>query len=707
MKRSVKKNELCDEYLERVLDKKEDRRMERRVALISGSTGQDGSYLSELLLKKDYEVHGIVRRGSTMTTERIDHLLFPEEKVLLHYGDLEDTNSIYKLLMEIKPNEIYNMGSMSHVRVSFDIPEYTGQITGLGVCRLLESTKNLIKHGILDKNTKLYQASSSEMFGLSPPPQNEKTPMLPVSPYGCAKLYGYHMTRAYRLGYKMFACNGILFNHECLTENTPIIISRNGYVDIIPIEELVPHRTNLGHAKIDTTIAEKSLVKKYNIKVWDGDKWTNIKTMTATSNRAGKKDDKKVISVTARGGYYEASSDHISFLKGGKEIKTYELQKGQELELKGFPDLTKKIKMTVEEAEFLGMLVGDGYVSDKDASLAGNNKQVRERFSYLWKSIMGGNYRETILESGFIPGNKVYHIDISGNPRYCNMIRKEIYTEQGYKRVPFRVLNADEKVILAFLRGYNVCDGLLAGGQKTEFQGFSTNSQVLVSGLWYLFNKLGYRLTLHPEFRDDKIYYGININSNNVKGNVGRHLVKSLNEIKVIKPLDYTGWLFDLETESGTFSAGIGSTWVHNSPRRGETFVTKKIVRDAVKIKLGKQDKIHLGNLDARRDWGFAGDYMEAIYAIMHHNVPDDFVVSTEHFYSVKEFAERVFKKLNLDINNHLVSDDRYRRPNEVPELRGDSTKIRNTLGWKPKVNFEQLVDMMIDSVMKEEKAKV
>jgi GDPmannose 4,6-dehydratase len=330
-----------------------------KIALLTGITGQDGSYLSELLLGKGYDVHGIVRRGSTINTQRILHLE-PESGakhcVHLHYGDLSDTNSLYNILMKVKPNEIYNIGSMSHVRVSFDIPEYTGDVTGLGVCRVLEATKNLIREGVLDKDTKFYQASSSEMFGISPPPQNEKTPMLPVSPYGCAKVYSYHMTRAYRFGYKMFACNGILFNHE--------------------------------------------------------------------------------------------------------------------------------------------------------------------------------------------------------------------------------------------------------------------------------------------------------------------------------------------------------------SSRRGETFVTKKIVRDAVKIKLGKKDKIHLGNLDAKRDWGFAGDYMEAIYAIMHHNEPDDFVVATEEFYSVREFAEKVFDKLHLVIDDHLVTEDKYRRPNEVPELKGDASKIRDVLGWKPKVSFNQLVDMMIDSATEEEVKK-
>lgn len=317
-------------------------------ALITGITGQDGSYLSELLLKKGYEVCGVVRRGSTINTTRINHII---DKLDLYYGDLSDANSITTILTQTKPDEIYNIGSMSHVKVSFDIPEYTGQITGIGPVRILEAIKSLNM-----MNVKFYQASSSEMYGISCPPQNENTRFQPQSPYGCAKLYAYWMTKAYRKGYNMFACNGILFNHE--------------------------------------------------------------------------------------------------------------------------------------------------------------------------------------------------------------------------------------------------------------------------------------------------------------------------------------------------------------SPRRGETFVTKKIVRKAVRIKLGLEDKIYLGNLDAKRDWGHAKDYMEAIYLIMHHSIPDDFVVATEEYYSVKEFADNVFKKLNLDIDNHIISSDKYKRPNEVPELRGDASKIRDTLGWKPKINFNDLIDEMITDVKMEEEHK-
>lgn len=317
--------------------------------LITGITGQDGSYLAELLLEKGYEVHGVQRRTSTITTERIDELLIPGW-IRTHYGDLADTNSIVSLLMKVKPDEVYNIGSMSHVRVSFDIPEYTAQVTGLAPTRILEALRSL---GMTD--TKFYQASSSEMFGVSSPPQNEETPFRPQSPYGCAKLYAYWMTKAYRTGYDMFACNGILFNHE--------------------------------------------------------------------------------------------------------------------------------------------------------------------------------------------------------------------------------------------------------------------------------------------------------------------------------------------------------------SPRRGETFVTKKIVRAAVRIKLGFQKKVDLGNLDAKRDWGHAKDYVRAIYMIMQHSEPDDFVVSTGEYHTVREFAEEVFQQLGLKFGEYVEISNRYFRPNEVPELLGDSTKIRKTLGWKPKISFEQLVSSMVESVWNEEAA--
>ena len=181
-------------------------------ALITGITGQDGSYLAELLLSKGYEVHGIIRRSSTFSTARLEHIYVdPHERgaqIFLHYGDLGDNELISNLVYNIRPDEVYHLGAQSHVRVSFDIPEYTGNVTGLGTTRLLETIRRSGTH------IRFYQASSSEMFGGSAPPHSEATPFSPRSPYACAKVYAYWMARNYRDGYGMFASNGILFNHE-------------------------------------------------------------------------------------------------------------------------------------------------------------------------------------------------------------------------------------------------------------------------------------------------------------------------------------------------------------------------------------------------------------------------------------------------------------------------------------------------------------
>jgi len=180
----------------------------KKVALITGITGQDGSYLAELLLDKGYEVHGIIRRSSSINTKRIDHIY---EKIKLHYGDLTDALGLVSVIKKIKPNEIYNLGAQSHVKVSFETPEYTAQVDAVGTLRVLEAVRLLG----MEECVKIYQASTSEMFGLVQEiPQKETTPFYPRSPYGAAKVYGYWITKNYREAYDMFVCTGILFNHE-------------------------------------------------------------------------------------------------------------------------------------------------------------------------------------------------------------------------------------------------------------------------------------------------------------------------------------------------------------------------------------------------------------------------------------------------------------------------------------------------------------
>ena len=222
-----------------------------KVALITGITGQDGSYLAELLLEKDYEVHGIVRRSSLINTHRIDHI-YPQLK--LHYGDLTDATNLISIIKKVEPDEIYNLGAQSHVKVSFEIPEYTGQVDGLGTLRVLEAVRLLG----MEKKTRIYQASTSELYGLvQAVPQTETTPFHPRSPYGVAKLYGYWIVKNYREAYGMHCSSGILFNHESPRRGETFVtrkITRGlsrisvGLQDVLELGNLNAKR-DWGHAK--------------------------------------------------------------------------------------------------------------------------------------------------------------------------------------------------------------------------------------------------------------------------------------------------------------------------------------------------------------------------------------------------------------------------------------------------------------------------
>lgn len=323
-----------------------------KLALITGITGQDGSYLAELLLKKGYEVHGIIRRSSTFNTSRIDHIYQDPHKIgtrlHLHYGDMADSVHLVKLLYELKPDEVYHLAAQSHVRVSFDIPEYTGDVTGQSAIRILEA----IRETGLHKRIAFYQASSSEMYGkVQEVPQTETTPFWPRSPYACAKVYAYWLTVNYREAYNMHASNGILFNHE--------------------------------------------------------------------------------------------------------------------------------------------------------------------------------------------------------------------------------------------------------------------------------------------------------------------------------------------------------------SPRRGKTFVTRKITRAATRIKMGLQDDLYLGNIEARRDWGYAAEYVEAMWLMLQQDKPDDYVIATNETHSVREFCEETFALLDLDWQEYVRHDDRYERPSEVDLLIGDTSKAKKQLDWEPKVRFKDLVKIMVEHDLK------
>jgi GDPmannose 4,6-dehydratase len=658
-------------------------------ALITGITGQDGSYLAEFLLAKGYRVHGLIRRASTFNTRRIDHIYQdphdPGARLLLHYADLATTEWLAELIYRVQPDEIYHLAAQSHVKVSFDIPDYTGDVTGLATTRILEAVRRSTRR------PRFYQASSSEMFGAAPPPQDESTPFQPRSPYAAAKLYAYWQTRIYRDAYRLFACNGILFNHECVTADTPVIVRRDGLIDILPIEELVPHRKNPRHGTRYTTIPSEP------VEIWDKDRWTPVTCMTATWNRG----DKRVVRVAARGALFSATEDHVVFLKDRHETPAGRVRVGDELELGILPDPNPVIKMTESEAWLLGVLAGDGHVSPRgDVRVTGNDENTLNDAAMCWMELTGFMATQRVSKSGFCD-NPVLSVRMKGAAEYGRYLRTQLYTEKGEKRVPYRILNAGRDVQLAFLRGYNQADGLRAGRSKYEFKSFKTASPCLAAGLWWLARvALRQRAILCVEDRQGRLYYQINLSCphDEKPGRKGDHLRRPVQEVLRADPIRHEGWLFDLATQSGTFHAGVGEGWIHNSPRRGETFVTRKITRAVAHIAAKKQKKLYLGNLDARRDWGYAPEYVETMWKILQRDRPDDFVIGTGEARTVREFVQEAFSYAGLDWKKCVETDPRYVRPLEVDHLRANPAKARKELGWSPRIAFSELVRIMVDA---------
>jgi GDPmannose 4,6-dehydratase len=261
------------------------------------------------------------------------------------------------------------------------------------------------------------------------------------------------------------------------------------------------------------------------------------------------------------------------------------------------------------------------------------------------------------------------------------------------------VLNASHAARLAFLRGFNAGDGLKSTPCTYEFQGFKTNSAAMAAALyWLATTTLGQRAIVCVEERDDHLYYQINLNSPNVPGGKGQHLRRPSEEVVKAAPIDYRGWLFDFATNSGTFHAGVGQGWMHNSPRRGLEFVTRKISHGVARIKLGLANELRLGNLNAKRDWGFAGDYVRAMWMMLQHTTPEDFVVASGKSHTVRDFTRLAFEHVGLHWEDFVVTDEKFFRPAEVNELLGDASKAHKTIGWKQEVFFEDLVKIMVDA---------
>jgi GDPmannose 4,6-dehydratase len=652
-------------------------------ALITGITGQDGSYLAELLLSKGYEVHGMVRRASTEKFDRIEHL---RDRITLHQGDLLDHRSLVDTLRASRPDETYNLAAMSFVAVSWIQPTLTAEFTGVGVTRLLEAVREVCPE------TRFYQASSSEMFGkVRETPQNEQTPFYPRSPYGVAKAYGHHITVNYRESYDLHACSGILFNHECIAERTPLMVRQDGTLAVRSAAELMPLRRK--GPSVQTHTPEELL------EVWDGDDWTRVRAITATRRRATNPDH-RLLSVEARGGVAVVTGHHRMLDADHGEVRADSVSDGDRLALATeMPPAPVWTAITPELAEFLGLMAADGYVSrtaGHRVDFANNDIAVSMRVAELWSRLFLGTSRSRELPSGWNHDKGVMHLRLNGAQGARAWLREQLYTPSGHKQVPPLVLNGDVEIQDAFLRGHYSGDGLKRGNGMSV----TTNSPILAQGVCWLYELSGQPASVYAEHRDDRTYYHLNLASRDRVGARGQHLRRDPAEVRRVVEVGSDGeeWVFDLETHSGVFAAGVGRLVVHNSPRRGLEFVTRKITWHAAAIKLGKRDELKLGNLDAKRDWGYAKDYVEAMWLMLQQPEADDYVIATGVSHSVRQCVEIAFDQAGLRWQDHVAIDDSLKRPAEVDLLVGDYAKAEQRLGWRPKTDFEALIRLMVDA---------
>jgi GDPmannose 4,6-dehydratase len=653
---------------------------DRRSALITGVTGQDGSYLAELLLEKGYDVHGMVRRASTEKFDRIEHI---RDRITLHQGDLLDQRSLVDALRASKPSEIYNLAAMSFVAVSWIQPTLTAEFTGTGVTRMLEAMREVCPEA------RFYQASSSEMFGkVLEVPQTETTPFYPRSPYGVAKAYGHFITVNYRESYDLHATSGILFNHESVSANTPLLIRDDGLIDVRTPADLVPLVRKGGSVQ--------NFLPKSFLEVWDGEGWAPVTAITATRRRRDDPDH-QLVSIQARAGVVDVTAHHNMLDSNFEKMQACEVEPGDELALcEEMPERTTWGVATSELAEFLGLMAADGYV-DRDrgqACFSNNDAGLRLRASVLWSRLFMGNSREWTGTSGWDEDATVEKVNLTGSRGVTIWLREQLYTPTAHKRVPPLILNAEQEVQEAFLRGYYAGDGLKKGNGAS----IKTNSPVLAQGLCWMYHLTGQPASVYVEQRGEKTYYQLNLASAVRVGAKGQHLRKNPAEVRKVVPAHVPDdeWTFDIETESGKFCAGVGRVVISNSPRRGLEFVTRKITWHAAAIKHGLAKELRLGNLDAERDWGYAKDYVEAMWLMLQRDIPEDYVIATGKANSVRECCEVAFDEAGLgDFERYVTIDPAFVRPAEVDHLIGDPSKAERDLGWKPQTSFEELIRLM------------
>jgi GDPmannose 4,6-dehydratase len=653
---------------------------EPKKALITGVTGQDGSYLAELLLEKGYEVHGMVRRASTEKFDRIEHI---RDRITLHQGDLLDQRSLVDALRASNPSEIYNLAAMSFVAVSWIQPTLTAEFTGVGVTRMLEAMREVCP------DARFYQASSSEMFGkVLEVPQTETTPFYPRSPYGVAKAYGHFITVNYRESYDLHATSGILFNHESVAMNTPLLVRDDGVIAVKTPADLVPLVIKGGSVQ--------NFLPKTFLEVWDGESWTPITTVTATRRRRTDPEH-QLLSIQARAGVVDVTAHHNMLDAEHEKLAACEVEPGDRLAVAAeMPAPADWSVLSTEMAEFLGLMTADGYVhrDGHNVCFTNNDPLLRLRVGTLWSKLFLGRSREWTGQSGWNEEVPVGHISLTGSRAAAEWLREQIYTRTGLKQVPPVVLNSNREAQQAFLGGYYDGDGLKRGNGES----IKTNSSVLAQGVCWMYHVNDQPASVYVEHRAGKTYYQLNLASAVRVGAKGQHLRKDPAEVRIVAPacVPNDEWTFDIETGSGEFCAGVGRVVISNSPRRGLEFVTRKITWHAAAIKLGLTKELRLGNLDAERDWGYAKDYVVAMWLMLQQDEPEDFVIATGKANSVRECCEVAFDEAGLGgFEQYVTIDPAFVRPAEVDHLIGSPAKAERDLGWKPETSFEELIRLM------------
>jgi GDPmannose 4,6-dehydratase len=536
---------------------------------------------------------------------------------------------------------------------------------------------------------RFYQASSSEMFGkVLEVPQTETTPFYPRSPYGVAKAYGHFITVNYRESYDLHATSGILFNHESVCANTPLLIRDDGIIAVKTPADLVPLLRKGGSIQ--------NFVPKSFLEVWDGSQWTPVTTITATRRRRTDPDH-KLLSVQARAGVVDVTAHHNMLDADYGKLAACEVEEGIELALcQEMPTPSGWSVATEEMAELLGLLAADGYVGRDGGQICFTNNDaiLRTRVSTLWSRLFLGSSREWTATSGWDENASVGKVTLTGSSPAAMWLRDQLYTRTDFKQVPPIVLNASQSVQLAFLNGYYAGDGLKKGNGES----IKTNSPVLAQGLCWMYHVNGQPSSVYAEQRGDKTYYQLNLASAVRVGAMGQHLRKSPAEVRQVLPaiVPDDEWTFDVETESGIFCAGVGRVVISNSPRRGLEFVTRKITWHAAAIKNGLAKELRLGNLDAERDWGYAQDYVEAMWLMLQRDTAEDYVIATGQAHSVRNCCEVAFDEAGLGSYEPYVKlDPAFVRPAEVDHLIGNPAKAGKDLGWKPRTSFEELIRLM------------